>query len=136
MLLTRGELASRTGVSRETIRYYERNGLLPEPARSEAGYRLFPEANAQRIHFIKRAQSVGFSLDEIKTLLGLKYADDATCGEVRTIAADKAAQIERKIETLSAMRATLLALVEDCPGGENPISDCPILDHFTMMDRL
>lgn len=77
--MTRGELARQGQVNPETIRYYERSGLLPAPVRSESNYRLFAPGEVQRIRFIKRAQAVGFSLDEIRALLDLKYAPEATC---------------------------------------------------------
>jgi len=130
-MLTRGELAKLSGVNRETIRYYERNGLLSVPARSEGGYCLFPSTAVKRIHFIKRAQAVGFSLDEIKTMLGLQYTDDATCGDVRALAQERLADIERKIEMLTAMKQTLLDLMSDCPGGDRPINECTILESFS-----
>lgn len=131
-MLTRGELAKEGGVNRETIRYYERNELLPVPARSDGGYCLFPDDTSTRIHFIKRAQAVGFSLDEIRTLLGLKYDEDGTCGDVRGLAEEKLTEIERKIQLLMAMKQTLLSLVDDCPGGERPLSECPILETFSV----
>ena len=130
-MLTRGELARHGGVNRETIRYYERNALLPSPARSASGYCLFEDDTVTRIHFIKRAQAVGFSLDEIKMLLSLKFADDSTCGDVRSLAEERLADIERKIRLLTTMKQTLLALITDCPGGDRPISECPILEQFS-----
>src|SRR5215216_6123528 len=96
-LMTRGELARYGQVNPETIRYYERSGLLPLPARSESNYRLFAPAAVQRIRFIKRAQAVGFSLEEIRTLLDLKFAVDATCGDVRGMVDAKIDDIDRKI---------------------------------------
>ena len=135
-MLTRGELAKQGGVNRETIRYYERNGLLSVPARSDGGYCLFPSTAVTRIHFIKRAQAVGFSLDEIKALLGLQYADDATCGDVLSLAEERLADIEHKIELLTAMKHTLLNLLSDCPGGDRPISECPILESFTVTETV
>jgi DNA-binding transcriptional MerR regulator len=131
-MLTRGELARHGGVNRETIRYYERNALLPNPARSESGYCLFDDDTIMRIRFIKRAQAVGFSLDEIKMLLSLKYADDATCGDVRVLAEERLADIEHKIQLLTTMKHTLVALLTDCPGGDRPISECPILETFSV----
>jgi Cu(I)-responsive transcriptional regulator len=129
--LTRGRLAKSSGVHPETIRYYEQNGLLPIPARSESNYRLFDRESIDRVHFIKRAQSVGFSLDEIRLLLSLKYAEDATCEPVRQLAKEKLAELDQKIQALHAMKALLEGLVEICPGGDEPIEECPILDHLT-----
>ncbi len=129
--LTRGELAKQSGVNRETIRYYERNGLLPTPDRTEANYCLFAPKNVQRVRFIKRAQAVGFSLGEIKLLLDLKYNEDATCGSVRGVVGSKIAEIDEKINALVAMRDILVSLNEDCPGGDRPVSECPILESFS-----
>jgi Zn(II)-responsive transcriptional regulator len=128
--MTRGELARHGQVNPETIRYYERNGLLPLPARSDANYRLFAPTAVQRIRFIKRAQAVGFSLDEIRTLLDLKFAPEATCGDVRGMVDSKISDIDRKIAALQAMRNELSVLFEDCPGGDRPTEECPILESF------
>ena len=130
-LMTRGELARHGQVNPETIRYYERSGLLPLPARSESGYRQFAPAAVQRIRFIKRAQAVGFSLDEIRTLLDLNFAPEATCGDVRAMVDAKIDDIDHKIAALQAMRADLRALFDDCPGVDRPTEECPILESFT-----
>ncbi|MEP7293268.1 MAG: heavy metal-responsive transcriptional regulator [Chloroflexota bacterium] len=130
-MMTRGELARYGQVNPETIRYYERSGLLPLPARSESNYRLFAPAAAQRIRFIKRAQAVGFSLDEIRTLLDLKFGADATCGDVRGMVDTKIEDIDHKIAALQAMRDELSVLFEECPGGDRPTEECPILESFT-----
>ena len=129
-MMTRGELARHGQVNPETIRYYERSGLLPPAPRSEAGYRLFDPAAVQRIRFIKRAQAVGFSLDEIRTLLDLQFAPEATCGDVRAMVETKIGEIERKIGLLQAMRDELRVLFDDCPGGDHPTDECPILERF------
>ena len=102
--LTIGELAKCGQVNLETIRYYERQGLLPKPPRSPSGYRLFPSESARRVRFIKRAQELGFSLKEIKELLALRAASGATSADVRKRAEAKIADIEGKIETLRAMK--------------------------------
>jgi Zn(II)-responsive transcriptional regulator len=128
--MTRGELARSGQVNPETIRYYERSGLLPLPERSEAGYRLFAPAATQRIRFIKRAQAVGFSLEEIRTLLDLKFGADATCGDVRGMVDAKISDIDQKIAALQAMRDELTVLFDDCPGGDVPTEECPILESF------
>ena len=130
-LMTRGELAKHGRVNRETIRFYERSGLLPLPARSNSGYRLFAPAAVQRIRFIKRAQAVGFSLEEIHVLLDLKFAPEATCGDVREMVDDKISDIDQKIAVLQAMRDELSALFVECPGGDRPTDECPILESFT-----
>jgi Cu(I)-responsive transcriptional regulator len=126
--ITRGDLAQQCGVNPETIRYYERHQLLPLPARSPSGYRLFTQVDAARIRFIKRAQSVGFSLEEIRTLLDMRLDPDGTSGQVRDLAEEKLAAIDEKIRSLQAVRDTLVSLIQSCPGGDAPINDCPILD--------
>lgn len=125
--ITRGDLAQRCGVNPETIRYYERHRLLPLPARSAAGYRLFHDEDVQRIRFIKRAQSVGFSLDEIRGLLEIKIDPNGTSGAVRDVVQEKVAEIDAKIRALQAVRDTLVSLAAECPGGSLPSSECPIL---------
>ncbi|NWF67498.1 MAG: heavy metal-responsive transcriptional regulator [Chloroflexi bacterium] len=134
--LTRGELAKLGGVNRETIRFYERNGLLPEPLRSTSGYCLFTPATVRRVRFIKRAQAVGFSLNEIKRLLELQTAPDATRGDVRLLVEAKVADIDEKLAALHAMRHALLKLLDICPGDAGSVHDCPILDSLEDEDGL
>ena len=105
--LTRGQVAKRCGVNRETVRYYERVGLLPDSCRSRSGYCLFPETIIERIRFIKRAQSVGFSLDQIKTLIELEAQGTAP---IETVIQAQILEIENKIGSLQSMRSLLLAL--------------------------
>src|SRR4051812_42228910 len=114
-LMTRGELARHGQVNPETIRYYERSGLLPLPERSDSNYRMFAPAAVVRIRFIKRAQAVGFSLHEIRTLLDLKFATEATAlqataGDVRAMVGTKIDDIDQKIAALQAMRDDLRVL--------------------------
>ena len=122
-----GDVAERGGVNLQTIRYYEREGLLPEPPRLASGYRLFPEAAVRRVRFIKRAQELGFSLAEIRELLSLRENANAGAQDLRERARAKVADIEEKIRTLRAMKKALNALAESCPGC-GPLSECPILD--------
>lgn len=128
--LTRGELAKAGGVNRETVRYYERHGLLPEPRRSGANYCLFDELAVERLRFIKRAQAVGFSLNEIRELLDLRFAPEAACGDVRGMVESKISAIEAQIHALHEMRGVLLDLADACPGGDHDLDECPILDHL------
>jgi Zn(II)-responsive transcriptional regulator len=128
--ITRGELAKRGGVNPETIRYYERSGLLPEAPRSNAGYRLFSPTSVRRIRFIKRAQAVGFSLEEIKRLLDIKVAADATRADVRSMVSAKIVEIDEKLAALNAMKQTLQNLEAMCCGDDHPASECPILESF------
>lgn len=125
--LTIGRLASLGGVNLETIRYYERQGLLPAPPRTAAGYRVFPREAARRIRFIKRAQELGFSLNEIAELLALRIRPGTKQADMRMRAEAKISDIDQKIQTLQAMKKTLRQLTERCEGC-GPLADCPILE--------
>lgn len=125
--LTRGNLARQSSVNIATIRYYEKLGLLPAPPRSNAGYRMFSSESVGRVRFIKHAQELGFSLKEIKELLDLRVAPNATTTDVRTRAKEKIAKIGEKIRSLSAIRKSLESLVNSCCG-IGSVSECPILD--------
>jgi MerR family mercuric resistance operon transcriptional regulator len=120
-----GEVARRGGVNLQTIRYYEREGLLAKPPRLPSGYRMFPESAVLRVRFIKRAQELGFSLREIRELLALP--GNAGAQEVRNRTNAKIADIEEKIRSLHAMKDALSSLAQKCPGC-GPLSECPILD--------
>jgi MerR family mercuric resistance operon transcriptional regulator len=109
-----GQVARSAGVNIETLRYYERRGLLPEPARASSGYRHYPDDSVQVVRFIKRAQQLGFSLDEIGDLSRLARGGPASCREVRALAGAKIADMERRIETLQTMCRSLQALVDTC----------------------
>jgi len=122
-----GEVAERGGVNLQTIRYYERERLLPKPPRLPSGYRIFPESAVRRVRFIKGAQELGFSLAEVRELLSLREDTDAGAQQMRERARAKVANIEEKIRTLEGMKDALNALAERCPGC-GPLSDCPILD--------
>ncbi len=127
MALKIGEVAERGGVNLQTIRYYEREGLLPEPPRLQSGYRMFPADTVRRVRFIKRAQDLGFTLSEIKELLSLRINHERDSGEVRILAQAKIADIEEKIRTLKKMKRALGDLTDRCPGC-GPSSECPILE--------
>jgi MerR family mercuric resistance operon transcriptional regulator len=120
--LTIGKLAERAGVNVETIRYYQRRGLLDEPKKPLGGYRRYPSDTVKRVRFIKRAQGLGFTLEEVAGLLRLDAA--GTCAETRELAAHKLALIEVKLSELGAMREGLAALVAKCDNGGNRA--CPI----------
>jgi MerR family mercuric resistance operon transcriptional regulator len=122
-----GQLAQRASVNLQTIRYYEREGLLPEPPRLSSGYRLYSDSMVRRVRFIKRAQEIGFSLAEIRELLSLRADERRERNEVRAIAQAKLADIEDKMRTLEAMKAVLNRLTERCSGC-GPMSECPILE--------
>lgn len=124
--LTIGALSKRTGVHIETIRYYERIGILPPPPRSSGGHRLYRAGHLKRLAFIRRSRALGFTLDEIRTLLGLVSGGAYTCAEVRSLALDHLAQIRAKIADLQRMAGTLEATIARCDGSDTP--DCPIID--------
>ena len=125
--LTIGRLAREAGVNLETVRYYERRGLLPRPPRSASGYRLFPVEAARRLRFIRRAQELGFSLGEIRELLSLRMSATARSTDVRSRAEAKIADIDAKIRSLDSMKRTLRNLTNACEGC-GPIAACPILE--------
>ncbi len=125
--LTIGTLAERSSVGVETIRFYERQGLLPPPSRTSSGYRAYPPDAVERVQFIRRAKEVGFTLEEIGELLALKVSHGKSCESVRQRALDKVADIDRKVKDLRRMRRALDALVQRCSGHEG-MDDCTILD--------
>lgn len=124
--LTTGELAERAGVNLQTVRYYERRGLLPEPPRTAAGYRQFDGKDVARIRFTQRAQKLGSSLREIEELLSLRADPETSKGEVRRRATAKIEEVKGKIRDLERIERTLEELVAAC-SGEGSTSDCPIL---------
>ncbi len=135
--LTITRLARLGGVNLETIRYYEREGLLPRPPRTRAGYRIFPTDAARRLRFIKRAQQLGFSLTEIRELLTLRLKPGTKRDQIRARAEAKISDIEQKIQTLAAIKRALAQLTTQCSGC-GPIAECPILeslDHETEVDH-
>ncbi|MGH9837313.1 MAG: MerR family DNA-binding protein [Blastocatellia bacterium] len=127
--LTRGELAKQGGVNIETIRYYERRGLLPKPARTMSGYRIFSLDDVRRVRFIKRAQELGFSLKEIADLFALQNAPHTTRADVRKRAEAKIADIDEKLRDLTAMKESLERLTAAC-SGRGSLRGCPILESF------
>ena len=124
-----GELAQKTETSTETLRYYESEGLLPAPRRSASGYRLYTEPDVGRVHFIRRARAMDFSLKEIGELLSLQVGKEAaTCGEVKSLAEHKLAAIDEKIAELKKMKAALQLVTESCAGGQESAVHCTILN--------
>jgi MerR family mercuric resistance operon transcriptional regulator len=121
-----GSLSQRTGTNVETIRYYERVGLLPAPARSAGGYRLYGVEHLKRLTFIRRARALGFSIDEIRTLLKLADERKRPCAEVRVVAERHLEDVRAKIADLKAMERVLKDTVARCAKGSR--SHCPVID--------
>lgn len=121
-----GAVSRDTGVHIETIRYYERIGLLPEPPRSQGRHRLYDENHQQRLVFIRRSRELGFSLDEIRILLRLARSHRLTCDEVKALTERHVTDIRRKIRDLKKLERALGDLAARCHGGKVPA--CPILD--------
>ena len=121
-----GVLSQRSGVNVETIRYYERVGLLQKPARSTGGYRLYQTADVDRLCFIRRARDLGFSLDEIRHLLGLVDQKSRSCRRVHGIGVVHLADVRAKIRDLRRMERVLATMVRACAQGTMPT--CPLLD--------
>ncbi len=116
--LTIGQLAKKAGVNIDTIRYYEKQGLIPEPSRRESGYRQYSQDSVKRILFIKRAKELGFSLKEISELLALRLDSNTKCGDVKKRADIKIAEIGGKVQTLHRLKAALVKLVKACEGNK------------------
>jgi MerR family mercuric resistance operon transcriptional regulator len=121
-----GIFSERTGCHIETIRYYERIKLLPKPPRTEGGHRLYDREQVKRLVFIRRSRELGFSLEEIRTLLRLVDGKRYTCQEVKSIAENHLQDIKRKVSDLRRLQKTLAAISGECEGGLIP--DCPIID--------
>jgi MerR family mercuric resistance operon transcriptional regulator len=124
--LTIGKLAARTGVNVETIRYYERVGMIPAPPRSPGGQRRYEEDHLRRLSFVRRCRELGFPLDEIRALLALVDGGNYSCAEVRDMTARQLEAVRRRIADLRVMERTLDSMVTVCEGGSVP--DCPIVD--------
>lgn len=127
-LLTVSQLAKATEVRADTVRYYERIGMIDEAERTGAGYRKFNEQAAERVRFIKNAQGMGFTLDEIKRLLELASDENsADCSGIRDFAREKVADLEKQMRQMRAFKRELEALADACPGDGQPLGACKIL---------
>ncbi len=125
-MVTIGGLSKQTGCNIETIRYYERIGLLPKPPRTEGGHRLYEREQIKRLVFIRRSRELGFSLDEIRTLLRLVDGKRYTCQEVKNLMEEHIGDIKKKITDLKRLQKTLGEISAQCQGGQIP--ECPIID--------
>lgn len=133
--LTVGKLAKAGGVGAETVRFYEKEGLMLEPERLESGYRVYDENSLIRLNFIQKAKNMGFTLRETREFLELSDSAEADCGDTCAKADEKIIDIELRIKDLTAMKKALTALRENCPGEGNPLSDCAILKYFNGADE-
>jgi MerR family mercuric resistance operon transcriptional regulator len=131
--LTIGKVARGAGLAIDTVRYYEREGLLEEPARTASGYRHYRPDAVARLRFIRQAKDLGFTLSEIRELLTLKVAPGKSCADVRARAQGKIADVEQRIAQLDRMKRALVKLAAAC-SGRGPTSECPILDALETRD--
>lgn len=125
--LTIGKVAHSARLAIDTVRYYEREGLLQKPARTPSGYRQYPKEAVARLRFICQAKELGFTLAEIRELLALKVTPGKSCADVRAHAEHKVADVDRRIASLKRMRGALVKLASAC-SGKGPVSQCPILE--------
>lgn len=126
-MLTIGKAAALANVTPDTLRYYEREGLIQPADKTSAGYRLYDAEQVRRLKFIRQAQECGFALAEIRGLLAARVQPAACCGDIRRLAIEKKLQIEGKIRTMKAMSRALDNLIADCASETLPVGDCPIL---------
>jgi MerR family Zn(II)-responsive transcriptional regulator of zntA len=125
--LTIGKVAKQSQVTADSIRYYEREGLVRPATKSQSGYRLYTEETVRRIAFIKQAQECGFSLAEIRELLELRSTDQACCDDIYRVSVQKKLQLEHKIKALTAMSQALTRLIDMCSHDRKSLDECPIL---------
>jgi MerR family mercuric resistance operon transcriptional regulator len=123
---TIGQISKHTGCNIETIRYYERIGLMPTPPRSEGGFRLYSEDHVKRLSFIRRSRQLGFALQDVRGLLKLVDGSDYTCDEVQEMTLSHLKEIRAKIQDLRGMESVLRGMAAQCEGGAVP--ECPIIE--------
>jgi len=125
-----GKLAKACDVNIDTVRYYERKGLISPLERTGSGYRVYDQDSIKRLNFIRRTQSLGFTLEEIKELLELSELPEKDCEDIREKAQEKITEIEKRISDLTEVKSALGELSEFCPGKGKPLSECSILKHL------
>lgn len=128
-----GDLAKRTGCKVVTIRYYEKEGLMSEPPRSEGNFRLYGDANVERLQFIRNCRSLDMTLEEVRTLLELRDAPVEECGEVNALIDEHIREVEVRVETLLRLKQHLVSLRKKC-SGTWPTDSCPILQDLAARD--
>lgn len=129
-----GEVAKRTGLSHDALRFYEERGLLPEAARTEGKFRLFPPETVERLGFVQRAKNLGFSLDEITQLLNLRQSPATDSHQVLELVEQHIREVDHRIAELANLRQALVQLADTCDGS-HPTSDCPILQFFAQSEK-
>jgi len=129
-----GQLARQTGVTVETVRFYEKQGLIAAPRRTAAGYRQYPPETVQRLHFIQNAKDVGFTLRDIGELLAMREESGTTCQDIQLRASDKLVEVEQKLRELTRIRNALARLVTKCKA-QTVEGECPILAEFDNEER-
>lgn len=125
-LIPIGALAARTHCNIETIRFYEKIGVLGKPARTEGGHRAYGRAHVERLTFVRRARELGFTLNEVRALLRLAEAANVSCAEAKDLAAAHLTEVKAKIADLRAMQAALSSLIAKCDTGSG--TDCPLIE--------
>lgn len=124
--ITIGKLSLQTGVNIETIRYYEKKCILPAPPRTQGGHRLYSEEHMKRLMFVRRSRELGFSLNEIRTMLNMVDGKNLTCSKVKDITLKHLDDVRDKISDLQKLEKTLKTIASRCKGSKTP--DCPIID--------
>lgn len=127
-MITIGKLAQTSGLSRDCLRYYERQGLLKPSGKTRAGYRIYDRDALERLSFIKHAKRCGFTLTEINQLIGLETDDSTSCTDIRGVAEEKKQRLDAKIEDLQEMSAILSRLIDACRKNDSSLEHCPILN--------
>ncbi|RST48690.1 heavy metal-responsive transcriptional regulator [Variovorax sp. MHTC-1] len=133
--LTVGKLAALAAVSANAVRFYEREGLMHAPTKTESGYRLYGPEAVQRLRFIKQAQHSGFTLSEIQALLQLRDQPSSCCTDVRTKVIEKKLELEARIKAMKEMSRALDQLIADCSNDSRPVEDCSILAALSRSDQ-
>jgi MerR family mercuric resistance operon transcriptional regulator len=123
---SRGALAKHSGVNGETIRYYEKKGLMPDPQRTAGGHRIYAQSHLKRLSFIRKTRELGFTIREVRGLLDLVDSEEYTCAEIRDRTLVHLRDVEQKLHDLQLMQRTLTSMVSKCEGGLVP--ECPIVD--------
>jgi MerR family mercuric resistance operon transcriptional regulator len=128
-LLNIGQIAKQTGVTVETVRFYEKQGLIATPERSESGYRQYPEDTLKRVRFIQRAKEAGFTLKDIGELLALRQEPGTSCSDIKLRATRKIEEVDQKMQELKRIRDALGRMIMKC-SGRGSLTDCPILEEL------